>query len=213
MADSDALQQQTAWQPRAFDRDVRAADASALNSDAPTTAARAIDKIRSLLNAIGMVPSRDSPRCAFETLAQFMLGAQSFEDKLNVPVAAFWSLLHVYLFVCIVQGALILLTAFSRKGEAMTARLLIGVLFISTAAAGSAWGSAPDDPWKPYEFLIGQWTGEGGGEPGKGSGEFSFAWDLQKFEMAPPGKSDEFKTYLEGSARRQDRPKSGDAAK
>jgi hypothetical protein len=189
------------------------------------------------------------------------------------------------------------------RGEAMTARLLLGLLFISTAAAGSARGSAPDDPWEPYEFLIGQWTGEGGGEPGKGSGEFSFAWDLQKkvlvrknradfpaaagrpaishedlmiiyrgdgggpgkaiyfdseghvihyaasvsddkrtlkflseaaaavprfrltyskekedavrvkFEMAPPGKPDEFKTYLEGSARRQDRPKSGDAAK
>jgi hypothetical protein len=189
------------------------------------------------------------------------------------------------------------------KGEAMTARLLLGFLFISTAAAGSAWGSADGDPWKPYEFLIGEWTGEGGGEPGKGSGEFSFAWDLQKrvlvrknradfpgaagrpavshedlmviyrgddggpgkaiyfdseghvihyaasvsddkrtltfsseaavavprfrltytkekedklhikFEIAPPGKPDDFKTYLEGSAHRKEKPKSGDATK
>ncbi len=185
----------------------------------------------------------------------------------------------------------------------MTARLVLGFLFILTAAAGSAWGYADDDPWKPYEFLIGQWTGDGGGEPGKGSGEFSFAWDLQKkvlvrknradfpaaggrpafshedlmviyqgepggpgkaiyfdseghvinyaasvsddkrtltflseaaaavprfrltytkekedtvhikFEIAPPGKPDEFKTYVEGGARRKDMPKPGDAAK
>ena len=158
----------------------------------------------------------------------------------------------------------------------------------------SALAAAPDeDAWKPYRFLVGEWTGEGGGEPGKGSGQFSFAWDLQekvlvrrnraeypaaqgrpavlhedlmviyradqsgptraiyfdneghvinyaasisedgrtltflsdavpanprfrlsyskgkddaitiKFEMAPPGKPDGFKTYLEGSARRQ----------
>ncbi len=35
-------------------------------------------------------------------------------------------------------------------------------------------------PWKPYRFLVGEWTGEGGGEPGKGSGRFSFDWDLQE---------------------------------
>ena len=185
----------------------------------------------------------------------------------------------------------------------MTARLRLGFLCVSMAAAGSAWGSAADDPWKPYEFLVGQWTGDGGGEPGKGSGEFSFAWDLQKkvlvrrnradfpaaagrpavshedlmviyrredggpgkaiyfdseghvinyaasisddkrtltflseaaatvprfrltytkekedtvhikFEIAPPGKPDDFKTYLEGGAHRKDRLKAGDAAK
>jgi hypothetical protein len=185
----------------------------------------------------------------------------------------------------------------------MTAKLMAGLLFTSIATSGAAWGSPDDDPWKPYEFLIGQWTGEGGGEPGKGLGEFSFAWDLQKkvlvrknradfpasagrpafshedlmvvyqgdqngpkkaiyfdseghvinyvatvsddkqsltfqseaatagprfrltytketddtvrikFEMAPPGKPDDFKTYLEGSAHRQNRPKPGDSTK
>jgi hypothetical protein len=30
-----------------------------------------------------------------------------------------------------------------------------------------------------YRFLIGEWVGEGGGQPGQGSGEFSFLPDLQ----------------------------------
>src|SRR5260370_6189124 len=31
----------------------------------------------------------------------------------------------------------------------------------------------------PLQFLVGNWTGEGGGEPGQGSGSFTFAPDLQ----------------------------------
>lgn len=37
-----------------------------------------------------------------------------------------------------------------------------------------------DDPWKPLEFLVGEWNGEGGGGPGQGGGGFSFAFDLNK---------------------------------
>ena len=33
--------------------------------------------------------------------------------------------------------------------------------------------------WGPVGFLVGQWTGEGGGGPGQGAGGFSFAPDLQ----------------------------------
>jgi len=36
------------------------------------------------------------------------------------------------------------------------------------------------EPWKPLEFLIGDWIGEGSGGPGQGAGEFSFHFDLQK---------------------------------
>ncbi len=170
--------------------------------------------------------------------------------------------------------------------------------FVLVALSAVAAGSSPeDDSWKPYRFLAGEWTGGGGGEPGKGTGRFSFAWDLNekvlvrrnraeypaangraaishedlmviyrpdpdgpakaiyfdseghvinyavtfsddkatliflsdavaaaprfrlsytkgadnsigiKFEIAPPGKSDGFKTYLEGNARRQTEPK------
>jgi len=37
----------------------------------------------------------------------------------------------------------------------------------------------PAADWGPVQFLIGRWTGEGGGTPGSGSGEFSLEPDLQ----------------------------------
>jgi hypothetical protein len=33
--------------------------------------------------------------------------------------------------------------------------------------------------WGPAQFLVGNWAGEGGGQPGQGSGAFSFSPDLQ----------------------------------
>jgi hypothetical protein len=33
--------------------------------------------------------------------------------------------------------------------------------------------------WGPAQFLMGNWAGEGGGQPGQGSGKFSFSPDLQ----------------------------------
>src|SRR6516225_7876725 len=38
---------------------------------------------------------------------------------------------------------------------------------------------AGDDPWAQYRFLVGEWVGEGSGDPGQGSGGFSVAPDLQ----------------------------------
>jgi hypothetical protein len=175
-------------------------------------------------------------------------------------------------------------------------KTLIPALLIVLVLVGPT--SAADDPWSDYQFLLGDWRGEGDGGPGKGSGGFSFARDLQgkvlvrknrtdfpatsgrpafahedlmivypgeaggkaraiyfdseghvinyaasfsadkrtlsfvsdptpsaprfrlsytrgegevlriKFEIAAPGKPDEFKTYLEGAARREERPRS-----
>lgn len=44
--------------------------------------------------------------------------------------------------------------------------------------------AAPDPPaqpgdWQALQFLLGDWSGEGSGEPGHGSGSFSFKPDLQ----------------------------------
>jgi len=39
--------------------------------------------------------------------------------------------------------------------------------------------SLPGQDWGPAQFLMGNWTGEGGGQPGQGGGAFSFAPDLQ----------------------------------
>ena len=33
--------------------------------------------------------------------------------------------------------------------------------------------------WAPFESLLGDWVGEGGGQPGQGAGGFSFQLDLQ----------------------------------
>ena len=37
---------------------------------------------------------------------------------------------------------------------------------------------AADDPWKPFGFMMGEWTGSGSGKPGESSGEFSLKPDL-----------------------------------
>jgi hypothetical protein len=34
--------------------------------------------------------------------------------------------------------------------------------------------------WDKWSFLIGEWRGEGSGQPGQGGGSFSFAFDLDK---------------------------------
>jgi hypothetical protein len=62
----------------------------------------------------------------------------------------------------------------------MTARWRFWPIVLVALSAGAANASSDDDPWKPYRFLVGEWTGEGGGEPGRGSGRFSFDWDLQE---------------------------------
>ncbi len=50
--------------------------------------------------------------------------------------------------------------------------LLLFTLVIVSAYAG-------DDAWKDFRFLIGNWTGEGGGgNAGQGSGAFSFQLDV-----------------------------------
>ena len=53
-------------------------------------------------------------------------------------------------------------------------RLLILVLTLGTLFAQPP---KPADRWAPLAFLIGEWTGEGGGGPGQGSGGFSFLPD------------------------------------
>ena len=54
------------------------------------------------------------------------------------------------------------------------APVLFVVLTISSASA-----AVQDDPWASCRFLLGEWTGEGAGQPGQGKGEFRFALELQ----------------------------------
>ncbi|MFZ0962328.1 MAG: hypothetical protein WAO35_15630 [Terriglobia bacterium] len=51
-------------------------------------------------------------------------------------------------------------------------------LLLLPAWEGAQQTKAPD-VWGPYRFLVGTWTAEGHGEPGKGEGTFSFQLELQ----------------------------------
>ncbi|HLG99251.1 MAG TPA: hypothetical protein VKX49_23270 [Bryobacteraceae bacterium] len=51
------------------------------------------------------------------------------------------------------------------------------LLLALIACAASAQTHKVDGRWAPLGFLIGEWTGEGGGGPGEGTGGFSFLPD------------------------------------
>jgi hypothetical protein len=53
--------------------------------------------------------------------------------------------------------------------------VVLGLLFAALAAAQQ---ERPAASWGGLEFLIGEWTGGGGGQPGQGSGWFSFRPEL-----------------------------------
>jgi hypothetical protein len=51
-------------------------------------------------------------------------------------------------------------------------------MLVATLLSGAARADSKPDPWTPFRFLIGEWIGEGDGAPGKGSGGFTLAADL-----------------------------------
>jgi hypothetical protein len=64
---------------------------------------------------------------------------------------------------------------------------LLAVLLSGVADGRNAGGlqstnapPADGDLWAPLESLVGEWIGEGTGDPGQGTGGFSFSWDLGK---------------------------------
>jgi thioredoxin-related protein len=50
------------------------------------------------------------------------------------------------------------------------------LIFLNTILFAQPSGKAPN--WDAWNFLMGEWKGEGGGDPGQGTGTFSFAPDL-----------------------------------
>ncbi len=88
--------------------------------------------------------------------------------------------LSAHLFRCIVSILRFLSRRHCQKGNKMNAKCSFSAFMLVSLSAGAAAASPDDDAWKPYRFLVGEWSGDGGGEPGKGSGRFSFAFDLQE---------------------------------
>jgi hypothetical protein len=57
--------------------------------------------------------------------------------------------------------------------------LLPATLILAIMACASAGAADKPAGWGPLQSLVGEWTGEGGGAPGAGTGRFSFKPDLQ----------------------------------
>ncbi|MFI5167400.1 MAG: hypothetical protein ACHQQS_12305 [Thermoanaerobaculales bacterium] len=58
---------------------------------------------------------------------------------------------------------------------------LVSVAIAAPAGAaehGPGASQVARDPWADMRFLVGDWAGEGGGQPGSGSGEYSFRFEL-----------------------------------
>jgi len=58
-------------------------------------------------------------------------------------------------------------------------RTILCLGFLLLPAFTAAQQTKTPDPWGPFKFLVGAWTAEGHGEPGKGAGAFSFGLELQ----------------------------------
>jgi hypothetical protein len=56
---------------------------------------------------------------------------------------------------------------------------LVSLVFLLLPAFAAAQQTQVPDVWGPYKFLVGTWTAEGHGEPGKGEGAFFFGLELQ----------------------------------
>lgn len=60
----------------------------------------------------------------------------------------------------------------SMKAKAILTLALLSLAVASYGQQGS--------PWDRWSWLMGEWVGEGGGQPGQGGGTFSFTLDLDK---------------------------------
>ncbi|MFA6599134.1 MAG: hypothetical protein WCS69_15530 [Ignavibacteriaceae bacterium] len=63
-------------------------------------------------------------------------------------------------------------------GEFMKAKLFI--FFIAMFMNSSSFAQQSTNMWGKFDFLLGNWKGEGSGTPGQGEGTFSFKMDLDK---------------------------------
>jgi len=72
----------------------------------------------------------------------------------------------------------------------MTSILAVHLSLVLAAASQAAASSKPADGWGPWQFLVGEWEGDGGGKPGQGSGAFSFRFELEGKVLVRRNRSD-----------------------
>jgi hypothetical protein len=59
----------------------------------------------------------------------------------------------------------------------MKTKLILATLLITLSSSSFC---QQDQTWEKWVFLMGEWKGEGSGQPGQGGGVFSFQYDLNK---------------------------------
>jgi hypothetical protein len=69
-------------------------------------------------------------------------------------------------------------------------RVILGVLLLSLFVPAFGQPAKSDNSWAPLSFLLGEWIGEGTGQPGQGSGGFSFLPDLEKNVLVRKNRAD-----------------------
>jgi hypothetical protein len=68
----------------------------------------------------------------------------------------------------------------SQRMKSATSFLLLGIALLAMSASCFYQAAQKASGWDAWEFLLGEWIGEGGGDPGQGTGRFTFSFDLQK---------------------------------
>jgi hypothetical protein len=66
--------------------------------------------------------------------------------------------------------------------------LIIAICFFCALTRAQHSSLKPD--WSAFQFLLGEWTGEGNGDPGQGNGIFTFSLDLQEHILVRRNQSD-----------------------
>ena len=74
----------------------------------------------------------------------------------------------------------------SHKTQTWILVIVIGLFYRQASAPQST--SKPD--WSAFQFLLGEWTGEGSGNPGQGNGTFTFSMELQGHIIIRHNQSD-----------------------
>ena len=70
------------------------------------------------------------------------------------------------------------------------ARLLQCLVIVACLACWTSRLQAADDAWNDFRYLVGEWVGEGGGQPGQGGGSFSINFELQERIMVRRNKAE-----------------------
>ncbi len=69
--------------------------------------------------------------------------------------------------------------SYERFKEFITSQLFVFMILFTFSQSLTAQQLAKPVDWNAYRFLVGEWVGEGTGDPGQATGGFGFAFDLQ----------------------------------